>query len=185
MALTTADLVEGAPHVEALAGLASPTIREKEVDVSFTIIGDEGEINIEVTNVVPQVEDKGLELSWSGDTVTIKGVYSAGWEDKIIYIEKGQVTNLDDDDNFDPIHPKHIPPETVSGFSNVPEGQDLLVVKNDTKDYLDVVFDVTVNWEDPLVPDVVETETISVTHRIGNDWDAAGAWITAYLERNP
>lgn len=184
MALTTADLVEGNPHVEALSGLASPTIREKDVDVSFTIIGDEGEINIEVTNVTLQVPDAGLKLSWSGDTVTIKGVYSAGWEDKIIHMKKGDVTNLDDDDNFAPLSPKHVEPTRTSGFANVPEGQDLIKVVNDTKDYLDVLFDVEVNWEDPLVPDVVNTDTVTVTHRVGNDWDATGAWIEAYLERN-
>lgn len=184
MALVTANLVEGNPHVQPLAGLSSSTIREKEVDISFTIIGDAGEINIEVVDVVPQIEEKGLQLSWSGDTVTIKGVYSAGWSDKIIFIKKGEVTNLDDNDNFAPLFPQHIAPTTVTGFSNVPEGQDLLVVKNDTKDYLDVLFDVTVNWEDPLVPDVVETETIVVTHRVGNDWDSAGAWMTAYIDRN-
>ena len=191
MAITTDILVEGEPHAEALAGIGSATVRQKEFDgVTFNVIGDAGEVILGVTEVVMQIPEDTINIDISGSSVTLSGTYIAGWEDIIIHITKapegepGVATNLNDNDEFEPLSDKHVAPTFTSGFANVPDGEEIVKVKNDQKDYLDVLYDVTVEWEDPLVPGVTETETITVTHRVSNDWDAAPNWMDEYFKRN-
>jgi len=150
-----------------------------EVEGSFTLaqefnqtvgvsIPPEGEDTFTITSITATLtgESEPITVTTTTSSITIDGRYLSGFEDVLTFVPPGESN-------------KTTSPSVVTGFNNVPDGQNLYNLDQDQKQLILREYDVTVVYTNDTTF-AETTENTVLTHEVLNDLEAVRSFMANY-----
>jgi len=150
-----------------------------EVEGSFTLaqefnqtvgvsIPPEDEDTFTITSITATLtgEPEPITVTTTTSSITIDGRYLSGFEDVLTFVPPGESN-------------KTTSPSVVTGFNNVPDGQNLYNLDQDQKQLILREYDVTVIYTNDNTSEET-TENTVLTHEVLNDLEAVRSFMANY-----
>jgi hypothetical protein len=165
----TDDDDDGVPEFyEILETPRSERSVDATIGVQFLIVEEsEDEFELIDIRVVPRTNQPNVRIfKQDEETIRIQGTYFDPFIDIFTYVEKGSSDKIES-------------PTTVIGVPNLPPKKDYFDLKQDTREFETVFYDVFVDYKDTLTEELF-TERTFITHEIYNEWEGIRTFVTEY-----